>query len=75
MKGNFVETDEIKDLEIGITKLRETVNMRDKMGTAMYWNIQNDDACLIADKCLELGGNRAMIEGLLGEGNYRTGAV
>jgi hypothetical protein len=71
MKGNFVDTDEITDLAAGITELREKVNLRDKTCGAMYRNILNDDACLIANKCLELGGNRSQIEELLGEGNFR----
>lgn len=68
MKGNYIDTDEITDLEDGMKKLKENIASRNKMGGAMYWNIINDDCSLIANKCLELGGDRTEINSLLKEG-------
>ena len=52
-------------------KLKKSINTRNQMGGAMYWNILNDECCEIANKCLELGIDRSKLTPLIGEGNYR----
>lgn len=32
--------------------LRKHVELRDKMGGALYWNVANDECQKIADKCV-----------------------
>lgn len=51
-------------------KLRECVDMRNSMGGAMYWNMLNDDAAQIANRCVALGADREYVGSILGDGNY-----
>jgi hypothetical protein len=68
MKGNFVDTDEILNLETGMKKLKENITLRNKMGGAMYWNMVNDDCRLIANKCIILGGDSEVIRSIMNGG-------
>lgn len=56
--------------ENALEKLKEVVELRDKMGGSLHWNILNDEACQIADKCLSYGYNRFDIENVLGRENF-----
>jgi hypothetical protein len=42
------------------------------MGGALYWNILNEECCLIADRCAVLGGDKRKIGSILGEGNFTS---
>lgn len=67
-------TSEIKDPvitpELMLEKLKFEVSLRDKMGGALYYNVQNEECCRIANKCIEMGCNRAEIESILGPGTF-----
>lgn len=57
--------------EEGIENLKKAVEIRNKMGGAMYYNIMNDDCCEIANAiAAKFGGRKAEIGDILGEGNY-----
>lgn len=68
-----VEEKELNEIskEEAFEKLKQSVDIRNQMGGAMYWNILNDECCVIASKCVSLGIDRSEITPLLGEGNYR----
>jgi hypothetical protein len=68
MNGNFVDTDEINDLDTGMKKLKENIALRNTMASAMYWNMVNDDCSLIANKCMILGADFEVIRLLLSGG-------
>lgn len=57
--------------EEALEQLKKSVEIRNQMGGALYWNILNDECCEMANKCLALGIDRSKISFLLGEGNYR----
>lgn len=56
--------------EDGIKNLKEAVELRDKMGGAMYWNMMNDDCVEIANKVRRLGAADSEISAILGEGTH-----
>jgi hypothetical protein len=53
------------DKEEALSKLKESIALRNKMGGAMYWNILNDKCFKIAEKCIELGAEREKVISLL----------
>lgn len=58
-------------LEQGINRLKETVSLRDQMGGEMYWNIMNDDCCLLGSQLVKKGANREEIHQIIGTKNAR----
>lgn len=56
--------------ESTIQSLKDKVNLRDKMGGAIYWNILNDECCQLANKCIELGCDRTEVSAILGLGTF-----
>jgi len=57
--------------EEGLKALKEAVDLRDKMGGAMYWNMMNDDCVEIANKLRRIEGvTTEEISGILGEGTH-----
>jgi hypothetical protein len=66
---NYLSID-FKTLEEGIRALKEAVEIRDKMGGAMYYNILNDDCCSIANKLTSMGANREEVGKILGKGSF-----
>ena len=62
----LAETESIED---GIKRLKETVNIRDGMGGAMYFNILNDDCCELASQLVRRGADRNEVHGILGKQN------
>lgn len=58
-------------IEQGIERLKQTVEVRDKMGGSMYFNIMNDDACQLASQLSMRGADRKMLSEILGTGNFR----
>jgi hypothetical protein len=64
---------ELKDLdtkEKAMEQLIRTVSLRNRMGGALYFNVLNAEACMIAERCIELGIDRTVIEATLGAGNF-----
>lgn len=56
--------------EQALDELRQRVQLRDKMGGNLHWNVLNDECCQIANKCAELGCDRETIESILGPGTF-----
>lgn len=56
--------------EQGVGNLKKAVEIRDKMGGAMYWSIMNEDCCEIANAISSKYGRKPEISEILGEGNY-----
>jgi hypothetical protein len=56
--------------ENALEKLKEVVRVRDRMGGSLYWNVLNEEACQVANKCFTFGYKKAEIEVILGEGNF-----
>ena len=51
-------------IEEGLEKLKQSVNIRNKMGGALYWNILNDDCLEIADKLRNMGVEANVIKNI-----------
>jgi hypothetical protein len=62
----------IVSLKNAMEMLLRRVAIRDQMGGALYWNILNEECCLIADRCAVLGGDKRKIGSILGEGNFTS---
>jgi len=56
--------------EQALEELRERVQLRDKMGGNLYWNVLNDECCQLANKCLRLGCDTETIDSILGSGTF-----
>jgi len=48
-------------LEEGIEKFKGAINIRNKMGGALYYNIIDDECLQLADKLVDEGADRKMI--------------
>lgn len=57
-------------IEQGIERLRKVVQIRDKMGGQLYWNIMNDDACELASQLSRRGADRDLLSEILGAGTH-----
>jgi hypothetical protein len=56
---------DFETVEQGIEKLKEAVELRNKMGGALYYNILNDDCCDIANKLFEMGADKEEIQKIM----------
>jgi hypothetical protein len=56
--------------EQALDELRERVNIRSRMGGALYYNILNDECCQLATNCARLGCNREEIKKILGPDTF-----
>lgn len=56
--------------EQGLDELRKRVDIRNRMGGALYYNILNDECCQLATSCARLGCNREEIKKILGPGTF-----
>ncbi len=56
--------------ETFLNELKGKVEIRDKMGGALYYNILNDECCQLANKCLSLGCDKNQISEMLGHGSF-----
>jgi hypothetical protein len=56
--------------EQALDELRKRVNMRNQMGGALYYNILNDECCQLANRCANLGCDKAEVEKILGPGTF-----
>lgn len=54
-----------------LEKLKAHVDLRDKMGGALYYNILNDECCQMANECLEQGCSKSEIDQILGKGTFK----
>lgn len=54
--------------EEALSKLKESIELRNKMCGAMWWNILNDECLKIARKCIELGAEREKVVAYYKEG-------
>ncbi|HYE80854.1 MAG TPA: hypothetical protein VEG39_01670 [Clostridia bacterium] len=64
------EALKIESLDVLMDELKEHVKVRNKMSGALYWNILNDECCSIANKCVNLGGDKQVISHILGPGSH-----
>lgn len=65
MLATFNSVDE------GKKNLKEAVQIRDKMGGALYFNVLNADVCEIANKVKKLGGDRKELAEIIGPENFK----
>ena len=61
---------EFTTIEEGMQNLKKAVELRDKMGGALYYNIMNEDCCEIASIIVKMGGQRDEIGKIFGEGTF-----
>lgn len=54
-----------------MNELKDHVKLRDSMGSVLWWNVVNDECCVLASKCANLGCDSAKIRRILGQGNFR----
>ena len=52
-------------IEQGLEKLKDGVEIRNKMGGAMFWNIVNEDCIEMADKLFSMGVEKAELNSIL----------
>lgn len=62
---------ETETVEVGIERLKRTVEIRNSMGGAMYFNMMNDDACELANQLSNRGVDRTILSNILGTNNFR----
>lgn len=51
--------------EQGLEKLKDHVALRNSMGGALYWNMINEECCLIAYKLLIMGVSKTELDRIL----------
>jgi hypothetical protein len=68
---NFEVYGSFQTKEQGIEKLKQAVEIRDKMGGAMYFNMLNDDCCEIANRLTAMGADKKEIGNIIGKDNYQ----
>ena len=56
--------------EIYFESLKKTVQIRNKIDIGIAWNILNQKACYLANKCLEFGFDIYLLNNILGDGNF-----
>lgn len=61
---------ESETVEIGIERLKQTVQIRDSMGGAMFFNMMNDDACELATQLYRRGVNKSVLSEIVGTNNF-----
>lgn len=59
------------DIERIRTALKNTVSARNQMGGALYWNILNEEACLIGSRLVDLGEKSEEVQAIIGKANCR----
>lgn len=56
--------------EEGIERLKKSVETRNKMGGAMYWNIMNEDVCELANQLSKRGVDQTLLSSIIGPNNF-----
>lgn len=49
------------NIEEGLEELKRGIDVRNKMGGALYWNVLNDECLKLADKLVSDGADRNKI--------------
>jgi len=60
----------INKIDETLERLKQQVKLRDQMCGVLYYNVLNDECCHLANKCIELGIDRAVVESILGPGTF-----